>query len=82
MIQWIKVDKDNVPTLLDGETSFLFYFDGSVYTGWPLVNENEGLNLRDDDGFPVWEENEGARQFYDVRWFAHWNQPLHEDVSE
>lgn len=79
MIEWLRVDKENVPVFESGKTSLLFYFDGSVYIGWPLVNAVEGLDKRDDDGFPVWEENEGASIFYGVRWYAHFNEPDAED---
>ncbi|MCV4233323.1 hypothetical protein OHJ21_19250 [Virgibacillus sp. LDC1] len=65
MIEWIKVDPNNPPK----EGAYLFWYDGSVFEGWPLDDV-------DEDGFPLWEGNEThIRNAYGVRWYAKINEP-------
>lgn len=74
MIEWKRVDKDKPPV-----GSYLFLFDGIVYEGWILCNPEEGLDMRDDDGFPLWESNENyLRRAHYVRWYAEINLPERE----
>lgn len=69
MIDWIKIDKENPP-----KGNKLFWFDGTVYDGWPLINPERALNMRDEEGYPMWEQN-GGPAFYGVRWYAEINGP-------
>lgn len=72
MIEWKKVDKNNPP---DGK--FLFFFDGSVFTGWPLCNLEDDPDELDDEGYPVWEvADDPYCKFSDVRYYAEYNRPL------
>lgn len=77
MIEWRRVDPDHPPEPTDGMTAFLFYFDYDVYTGWPVYDPEEGLDKRDDEGYPVWEASEDRvlGEFEGVRWYAEWNHP-------
>ncbi|AGN33782.1 hypothetical protein PANG_00063 [Paenibacillus phage PG1] len=64
MIEWKKVDPNNVP-----EGKFLFWYDGSVFEGW-------AIDATDDDGYPMWEGNESfVKNAYGVRWYAEINEP-------
>ena len=64
MIEWKKVDPNNVP-----EGRYLFYYDGMVIEGWTY-------DEKDEDGYPMWEGNESyVREAYGVRWYAEINDP-------
>lgn len=64
MIQWKRVDPNNVP-----EGNFLFWYDGIICDGW-VIDE------KDEEGYPLWEGNESyIRQAHGVRWYAERNEP-------
>lgn len=72
MINWKKVEKTDPPK--DGK--FLFFFDGDVYTGWPIYAENGALWNTDDEGYPLWETSEKpVKVCANVRHYAKFNAP-------
>lgn len=73
MIKWIPVDPNNPP---EGEK--IFFFEGSVYSGW-VIHKEDGYGdiLKDDEGFPIWETSENVLgKVYGVRFYADFNSPI------
>lgn len=63
MIEWKLIDKNNPP-----EGTKLFIFNEIIFEGWTTDEE-------DDEGYPMWQANEGRSARYDVRWYADINYP-------
>jgi hypothetical protein len=67
-----EIATDGLPDMAALVGRVAFIFDGCIVSGWPLVDPEEGLDERDDEGRAMWEANSDVGRVVKFANVTHW----------